>query len=193
MTMARPAETGSEDSWTFLLRAWQEADVPEGFRAEIREEGIVLVPPPGGPHNLMADLVQEQLYRQIPYGCGVYQTLGLAFPHMLRLRIPDLVVARRSDIRELSGSPLDASAALLVVEIVSPTGQEVDRVVKRKEYARAEIPLYVLIDAYDGAGTVTHFSNPREGEYDTSRRTTFGEDVLLPKPVELKIVTSEFE
>lgn len=96
MTMARPAETDSEDSWTFLLRAWQETDVPEGFRAEIREEGIVLVPPPGGPHNLMAD-------------------------------------------------------------------------------------------------TVTHFSNPREGEYDTSRRTTFGEDVLLPKPVELKIVTSEFE
>jgi len=53
--------------------------------------------------------------------------------------------------------------------------------------------LYVLIDAYDGAGTVTRFSNPRDGEYDTSRRVTFGEDVLLPKPVELTIVTSELE
>lgn len=193
MTMTKPTPADAEDRWAYLLRTWQEMDVPEGYRAEIREGGIVLMPPPNVRHNLVADLIQEQLYRQIPRGYGVFQTLGIAIPHLLRLRIPDLVVARRADIRKQSGTHVDASDALLVVEIVSPTEPETDRLVKRQEYAKADIPLYMLIDAYDGTGTVTRFSDPQGGEYAGNLRTPFGRNVQVPEPLTLTIDTSEFE
>lgn len=44
------SDQGSEGRpWEYLLRTWQELDVPEGWRAEIDEGQIVLVPPPRRP------------------------------------------------------------------------------------------------------------------------------------------------
>ncbi|EST25148.1 hypothetical protein [Streptomyces niveus] len=37
--------------WEYLLETWRELDVPEGWRAEIDEARIFLVPPPHAHHN----------------------------------------------------------------------------------------------------------------------------------------------
>ncbi|MDA2811867.1 hypothetical protein O4J56_14585 [Nocardiopsis sp. RSe5-2] len=41
------AVVGAEHQWDVLLRAWREVDLPgEGWRAEIDEQRIALMPPP---------------------------------------------------------------------------------------------------------------------------------------------------
>ncbi|MGE7433622.1 MULTISPECIES: hypothetical protein [Kitasatospora] len=62
--------------WNYLLNTWRELDVPEGWRAEIDEGKIHLVPPPGVDHNMIAEEVHRALIECLPPGVGVYQSLG---------------------------------------------------------------------------------------------------------------------
>jgi Uma2 family endonuclease len=53
---------------------------------------------------------------------------------------------------------------LLVIEIVSPSSEAIDEVVKRREYARAGIPQYWVVDR-DPAQTVTLFELGHDATY----------------------------
>ncbi|WP_371678122.1 hypothetical protein [Streptomyces sp. NBC_01276] len=56
------------------------------------------------------------------------------------------------------GLGIDASAVRLIVEVVSPGSDGTTR--DRRAYARAGIPVHVLIDDHDDGGTVTVLSAP---------------------------------
>ncbi|MET7810806.1 Uma2 family endonuclease [Streptomyces sp. NPDC005395] len=56
---------------------------------------------------------------------------------------------------------MDAAAVRLVVEVVSPGKRNEDRVRKRREYAHAGIPVYVIVGDHDAEGTVTVLTEPR--------------------------------
>ncbi|MBD0840425.1 Uma2 family endonuclease [Streptomyces sp. TRM68416] len=78
-----------------------------------------------------------------------------------------------------------AKAVHLVVEVVSPgdRNQDRDRVRKRREYARAGIPVYVLVDDYDGQGAVTLFTRPRpdKADWEDIHRVPYGTEVTVPE------------
>jgi Uma2 family endonuclease len=80
---------------------------------------------------------------------------------------------------------IKASAVQVVVEVVSPgkTNQDRDRIRKRREYARAGIPMYVLIDDYDGQGAVTLFTGPRpdKADWEDIHRVPYGTEVTIPE------------
>lgn len=63
---------------------------------------------------------------------------------------PDLAVVRLAEI----DAPTTTSRPLLVVEVLSPSTREVDRVVKRAAYARMGIASYWLLDPDEGALTM---------------------------------------
>ncbi|GFE21879.1 hypothetical protein Sliba_23320 [Streptomyces nigrescens] len=73
----------------------------------------------------------------------------------------------------------------MIVEVLSPghDGTERDREPKRRAYAGAGIPVYVLIDDYDGHGTVTVLAAPRPDEavYTDVHRVAYGIDVIIPE------------
>ncbi|MFF1744663.1 Uma2 family endonuclease [Streptomyces mirabilis] len=81
-----------------------------------------------------------------------------------RVWIPDVVVAAQGPgaSADEDGIGVVASAVHLVAEVVSQgeRHQERDRVRKRRAYARAGIPVYVIIDAHDNQGTVTDVTIP---------------------------------
>ncbi|WP_106585226.1 Uma2 family endonuclease [Murinocardiopsis flavida] len=182
----------AHETWELLLRAWQEIDVPQGWRAEIHGEEIVVVPPPSGSHGLIASDIQWELRKLAPEGGTAVQNLGVQIPAVGRLYIPDLVFAMRKDI-PLDSTPIAAADLLLVVEITSRGNVEEDRDAKRRAYASGEVPLYLLIDSWDKAGpTVTLFSDPGSGDYASARREPFGTPVQLPKPFEVDLETFEF-
>ncbi|MET9515416.1 Uma2 family endonuclease [Streptomyces sp. NPDC002994] len=172
--------------WDFLLQAWRELDVPEGWRAEIDGGRIVLVPPPHAHHNGIADAVQRTLYGDLPGTLGVYQTLGIHIAPLDKLYVPDLVVMPRELIAAMdadTSDPVDASEALLVVEITSKGNAKDDRTKKLWAYAHAPVPAYLLIDRFDEHGpTTTLFTEPQNGAYKLSERIPFGEQVRLPEP-----------
>lgn len=109
-------------AWDYLLQTWRELDVPEGWRAEIDEGQIVLVPPPHAHHNGIAARVQRRLYTTLPNDLEIYQTLGIHVAPLGKLYVPDLVVMPTELIAAAApetSDPLDAAEALLVVEITS--------------------------------------------------------------------------
>ncbi|WP_371677030.1 Uma2 family endonuclease [Streptomyces sp. NBC_01276] len=79
---------------------------------------------------------------------------------------------------------LDATRVPLVAEVVSP-GKEAhrrDHIRKHRWYARAGIPVYVVIDDFDDQGTVTVFSgpDPERAVYATKTTVPYGTPVVVP-------------
>ncbi|MGW7439500.1 Uma2 family endonuclease [Streptomyces sp. NPDC054849] len=83
------------------------------------------------------------------------------------------------------GIGIKASAVELVVEVVYPGRDSVsrDRVRKRRAYARAGIPVYVLIDDHDELGMVTVLTtpDPDQAVYDDEVRVPYGTAVTIPE------------
>ena len=183
--------------WDYLLRTWQELDVPEGWRAEIDEGQIVLVPPPHAHHNGIAAKVQRRLYENLPDELEIYQTLGVHVAPLDKLYVPDLVVmpAELIDTADAETSdPMDASEALLIVEITSKGNAREDRTKKYRAYARAGVSMYLLIDRFDTRGAMaTLFTEPNEdGTYKRSDPVPFGKPLVLPAPFDVTLATEAF-
>ena len=69
------------------------------------------------------------------------------------VRMPDLVVRRRTP--GVTPPHGDRSGVVLVVEVVSPGSVRTDRVAKRREYAAAGIPNYLIVDVRGEVPTLT--------------------------------------
>ncbi|WP_405657779.1 Uma2 family endonuclease [Streptomyces sp. RK9] len=183
-------------SWDYLLQAWRELDVPEGWHAEIDEGQIVLVPPPHRHHNGIAAALHRALNKALPEEMEVYQTLGIHIAALDKLYVPDVVVAPREavdDVAPDSTDPLDAAEALLVVEITSQSNAKDDRTKKLWAYAHAPVPVYLLVDRFDEHGpTATLFSEPQNGAYKHAERVPFGERFVLPVPLGATVDTGAF-
>ncbi|MEU6734605.1 Uma2 family endonuclease [Streptomyces physcomitrii] len=182
--------------WEYLLQTWRELDVPEGWRAEIDEGQIALVPPPHGHHNAIAAQVQRHLYRSLPEDLEIFQTLGVHIPDVERLYIPDLVVMPEILVLERdpeNNDPYEAAEAELVVEITSKGNARTDRTRKLWAYAHAPVPLYLLIDRFDARGPmVTLYSDPQNGTYKHADVTPFGRPLTLPAPFHATLPTEKF-
>ncbi|MFJ8447284.1 Uma2 family endonuclease [[Kitasatospora] papulosa] len=192
------SDQGSEGRpWDYLLRTWQALDVPEGWRAEIDEGQIVLVPPPHAHHNGIAAKVQRRLYTNLPEELEIYQTLGVHVAPLDKLYVPDLVVMPAELIEAAdpeTSAPMDASEALLIVEITSKGNAREDRTKKYRAYARAGVPMYLLLDRFDTRGAMaTLFTEPNEdGTYKRSDPVPFGKPLLLPAPFDVTLPTDGF-
>ncbi|MFJ1594535.1 Uma2 family endonuclease [Kitasatospora albolonga] len=184
-------------AWDYLLRTWRELDVPEGWRAEIDEGRIFLEPPPHVHHNGIAARVQRSLYATLPDNLGIYQTLSIHMAPLGKLYVPDLVVMPTELIAAAdpdSSDPMDASEALLVVEITSKGNAREDRTKKYRAYARAGVPMYLLIDRFDTRGAMsTLFTEPNEdGTFKHVDAVPFGKPLALPAPFDVSLPTDEF-
>lgn len=183
--------------WKYLLETWRELDVSDGWRAEIDEGRIVLVPPPHAHHNGIAAKVQRALYRNLSEDLEIYQTLGVHIAALDKLYVPNLVVMASEAVDAVdpdSNDPVDAAEALLIVEIISKGNARDDRTKKYRAYARALVPLYLLIDRFDTRGpVVTLFTEPNEdGTYKHSEQVPFGKPIELPEPFRTTLDTAAF-
>ncbi|WP_405881917.1 MULTISPECIES: Uma2 family endonuclease [unclassified Streptomyces] len=72
----------------------------------------------------------------------------------------------------------------MVIEVVPPgrLNEQRDRIRKRREYARAGIPLYILVDDHDGDGTVVVLASPdpKKAVYTDEHRVPYGTDAVIP-------------
>ncbi|WP_405491898.1 hypothetical protein [Streptomyces sp. NBC_00096] len=69
-------------------------------------------------------------------------------------------------------------------QVVSPGSDDItrDRTRKRREYARAGIPVYALIDDLGDGGTVTVLTSPdpEKAAYEDEVRARYGTPVAIP-------------
>lgn len=192
--MTETAPETETSRWDYLLGTWRELDVPDGWRAEILDNGgIVLGAPPPEPHSYIAARVSRALYRVISEDRHVLQMLGIQIPVVERLFMPDLVVMSEKALLDRTRSPCPAQEAELVVEIVSRSSMDIDRKRKLWGYAHGPVPLYLLIDAWADAGpSVTLYEKPGNGMYHKATSVLFGESIQLPDPFGIELDTSRF-
>ncbi|WP_217210016.1 Uma2 family endonuclease [Streptomyces sp. AC550_RSS872] len=169
-----------------LWQLWKAMELPEGYRAEIIEGAIEVSPTGRRSHGLIANRVRRALDKFLDggeYAC--HQDVNVIYRR--KAWIPDAFVAPEDT--EPFGDEEDmgvrAGAVKLVIEVVSPgkANQDRDRIRKRREYARAGIPAYLLIDDYDGQGAVTLFTNPRpdKADWEDIHRVPYGTEVTIPE------------
>jgi Uma2 family endonuclease len=167
-----------------LWQVWKAMELPEGYRAEIIEGAIEVSPTGRFAHSEVVNRLRDALaiyLKESEYGARNDTNMI----HTRRAWIPDGLVAPRDAelIQDEEGLGIKASVVSVVIEVVSPgkANQDRDRVRKRREYARASIPVYVLIDDYDGQGAVTLFTGPRpdKADWEDIHRVPYGTDVTI--------------
>ncbi|MFJ8470708.1 Uma2 family endonuclease [Kitasatospora sp. NPDC094011] len=167
-----------------VLQAFLELHTPPGFKAELIEGEIVVTPPPDGSHETAFSLINRQFMRKTETEFDLTGNKGLITP--AGRFIPDGTVSPVGHF-EHSDSWAQADGVLLVFEITS-TNPRKDREPKRKGYAAAGIPCYLLVDRT--AGKVTLFTDPENGDYTAHTQTDFGKPIDLPAPFSFTLDTA---
>jgi len=169
-----------------LWQVWEAMELPEGYRAEIIEGAIEVSPTGRYAHSQIVFLLKEALGDFLKGGDFAARN-DTNVIHEGCVWVPDLFVVARDTERYVTddGLGLTAAGVRVVFEVVSPgkRSQDRDRVKKRREYARAAIPVYVIIDDYDDQGTVTVLTEPRPEKADWVgvHRVPYGTEVTIPE------------
>ncbi len=169
-----------------LLDVFEELDVPEGYRAELIEGEIVVSPPPDGDHEDIVSELNRQVLRQSAVELHSSGTKGVLTPS--GRFIPDSTIGPRRLFR--GRDPwMSPDGVSMVVEVTS-TRPDKDREAKRRGYAAAGIPLYLLVDRT--ADQVVLYSEPREDDYRAEIRVPVGKALDLPEPFAFTLDTAAF-
>lgn len=125
----------------------------DSHRWELQEGNPVMSPFASPKHMIASGELRDQLKRQVPADHRVVQEVEID----LQLGQPwEPGTVRRADLAVVAKNALDrvehegglvcADDLLLVIEVVSPGSQRMDRIVKRGEYADAGIGHYWILD-----------------------------------------------
>ncbi|GAA2618297.1 Uma2 family endonuclease [Streptomyces tubercidicus] len=177
-----------------LLDYFLALETPTGFRAELIEGEIVVTPPTDGTHEHCFSRVVSQIMRKSAVDMDVSGYKGLAMPRGGRCPrnhvIPDATIAP-SEIRLFQGAEpwMPSDGVAMVVEVTS-SNPERDRKAKRHCYARAGIPLYLLVDR--GKSALTLFSEPSGDDYEAHNTAPIGKSLPLPAPFSFDLETIDF-
>ncbi|MGI5469694.1 Uma2 family endonuclease [Streptomyces sp. CA-132043] len=177
-----------------LLDYFLKLETPVGFRPEFIEGEIVVSPPTDGDHEDCLSIIQGQVTRESETDMQVSGYKGLVLPgegdHPEDHVIPDATIAPCA-LRLFRGAPpwMPSDGVAMVIEVTSSKPNK-DRGPKRRGYARAGIPLYLLVDR--DKSTVTLFSEPNDGDYGGIQAVSFGKPLPLPTPFSFDLETSDF-
>ena len=171
-----------------------DAQAPEGYRAELLDGVITVTPPPDGDHEHAIARMLAQFIRSSAVEMDVAGHKGLIVPssgqdvpgHV----IPDITLAR-AELRLFRGAPawMPPDGVAMVVEVTSSQSVR-DREAKRRAYASARIPLYLLVDRRERM--VTLFRDPVNRDYSARSAESFGGKIEIPAPFSFTLDTSEF-
>jgi Uma2 family endonuclease len=137
-------------------------------RLELIDGELFVTPSPSPMHQDISGNLYT-LFRNVVFESG----RGRAYYAPLDVRLDENTIVQPDLIIILSDrSPVLTTARVegvpsLADEIISPSTSAYDRVTKRDVYARSSVPEYWLVDP--DAKTVTIFSDPQDGRYQTEQ------------------------
>ncbi|MFI5533185.1 Uma2 family endonuclease [Kitasatospora sp. NPDC051853] len=193
MAQEHPVQAGPSEA-DILLAGFLDLATPEGFRAELIEGEIVVTPPADGDHEDYIGLLIDQVGQHATVRMQVSGNKGLRLSSGGRCpkdhAIPDATFAPL-ERRLFRGAPpwMDPGGVAMVAEITSSKAMQ-DRIAKRHCYARAQIPLYLLVDREESRVTV--FAKPEGDEYTEVHLASFGKPLALPEPFGFELDTAVF-
>ncbi|MET9647658.1 Uma2 family endonuclease [Streptomyces syringium] len=161
--------------------------LPDGFKAELSGDIIVMQASPSAIHQLNLSKIRKQFDAHTPAGYIDTGNTDLESPQTAKVRNPDLTYLPEESMATMESS-VPAELALIAVEIVSPSNPENDWVGKLRDYPLMGIPLYLVVDARQK--TVALFSEPENGRYRMREDADFGEPIHIPSPFSFTLETN---
>jgi Uma2 family endonuclease len=169
----------------------------ETTRVEYVDEGVLLVMNPSGiEHRRIVRAIVHDAKRafytgaiainwatdenyqwDVPDGTGRFYIPDIAFIH------PDATTSEE-----------ERAAIALVVEVTSPTSPDTvlnDRTTKPVQYARAGVPLYLLVDQEVGRWTLFGLAEGWE-RYQVAADGAYGEEISLPTPLNFNLTSASW-
>ncbi|UUU32497.1 Uma2 family endonuclease [Streptomyces sp. CA-210063] len=184
-----PAPEGADVQQVFEVFS---AVAPKGWRVELIEGDVCVTSLGDGRHaGIVSELSGQVIDRRQDRSLCNYTGIGLTVPGSSATGhvVPDLVIAPKGSFGDQEEWH-DPSPVLLVAEVTSDSTADRDREKKIRGYARAGIPVYLLIDREEGQVTV--YSEPSGDEYAKGAKHKMGLAVPLPAPLGFELDTAEF-
>lgn len=163
-------------------------ELPEGYRAEIVGGQVSVVASPFGMHAYIVAQIRRAATDVLPADHYLYENVTLEEPDGDRY-IPDLALLPDALMRTRRQWIFPMGMCRLAVEVTSP-GQEDRDYLKAAGYARAEIPVYLIVDQ-KRRRCVVH-SEPEGDKYTDVTVVPFGQNVTLPLDTRITVDTSRF-
>jgi Uma2 family endonuclease len=174
------------------LRTLRESgNIPEGIRWEASLTGLVMQASPDFDHAAVVRGLRTQIEPHLPADVFVLNDYALLVGHGIE-RTPDLLVLdtrKRAEHRD--GHALSAEGVWLFVEVTSRGTRITDLEEKPREYAQAGVPVMLIVDRREHELIV--YSNPSSFGYADTHRGKVGQQVALPKPLDITLDTTFIE
>lgn len=174
------------------IGVWTEgdlADLPEdGVRREVLEGALIVNASPSGRHQMFAGRLARLIEDAAPPGLVVVETLGVRGSGVSVL-IPDIVVADRASVLAAESGIVDSASVVLVVEIVSPSSQSMDRLTKPALYASAGIGSFWRVELDDGPAAHTY--RLVDGTYAPTGIARPGQPLRVDMPFEIAVEVAD--
>ena len=148
------------------------------YRAELIAGEIVVNPPPHGSHEQIFAKLNSQLMKKSAIEVEVSGHRGIETP--LGDYIPDMTVTEPDTFE--GAPPWGTSAGILMLVEITSSMTASDRVDKRRAYAAAGIPLYLLVDRQNLESVLFSRPDVEARDYRADIRVPFGSDLELPAP-----------
>ncbi|MFP3992401.1 Uma2 family endonuclease [Streptomyces sp. E11-3] len=172
------------DEWFELL----ERMVPEGIKAEI-VEGAVHMVPQRDVHWQIIRRVLHTLEDRFGRNVLVMSDVRVDFPGHQNGFCPD--VAKFRDGAKRHDGRWRYEDVEFVAEVISRATGANDYGPKKAAYAEAEVPVYLIVDPYQGKCHA--YTRPKDGDYTTELTVTFGGEMdLTGTAVDLTLTTDDF-
>ncbi|OKI19697.1 Uma2 family endonuclease [Streptomyces sp. CB03911] len=167
-----------------LWRIWKDLALPGGYRAEIVEGSAEMSPTDRLTHALVANRLRRGLDAFLSGG-GFAGYQGTTVIHGKKAWTPDVLVAAELFEADPEQLGIAGGDVRLAAEVVSGDhdARQRDLIRKRRAYARAGIPVYLVIDDLDGDGHVTVLTDPHpdRATYEAGIRVPYGTEVTVPE------------
>ncbi|MFE9098751.1 Uma2 family endonuclease [Streptomyces sp. NPDC007264] len=183
------AESDNTRQLDEMFERLENMPVPEGYKVEI-VEGAVYMSPQRDTHWEIIRRIVRALEDRFGMDVRVLSDVRIDFPGHENGFCPD--VAKLADAAEKDGEGRWRHEDVeFVAEVVSQGTASNDYGPKKAAYARAEVPVYLVADPYQGRCHI--FTHPKDGDYATETKVVFGEDLdLTGTVVGLTLTTREF-
>ncbi|MCL2639712.1 MAG: Uma2 family endonuclease [Phycisphaerales bacterium] len=125
-------------------------EVPGGIRLELDDGELIVSPSPRSHHSRVVALLIGILYAHIEaHDLGqLFTELDTVFD-LFSVRRPDLMFVTKKQSKKMDPEgPASSNDAELIVEVLSPGSERIDRVTKFQQYAKAGIRYYWILDPH---------------------------------------------
>jgi Uma2 family endonuclease len=172
-----------------MMFEWLERmPVPEGYRVEI-VGGNIFMSPQRDTHWEIIAAIYDQLRNKYPRQ-RVKSDVRIDYPGHLNGFATDVTLLAR-DAEKNDRGLWRYQDVVFVAEVISKGTAANDYGLKKAAYARAEVPVYVIADPYQGRCHV--YTQPKDGEYATEMKLSFGDSLDLTETVVgLTLKTKDF-